>query len=108
MPRPEAPQGELTVDLKGQTALVTGASQGLGRAIALAFGKSGANVACVARNVVKLKETVDAITAAGGTAEAFECDVTQGAAVDAAVEKVIARFGGLQILVNNAGINRDT
>jgi 3-oxoacyl-[acyl-carrier protein] reductase len=108
MPRPEAPQGEIVVDLKGQTALVTGASQGLGRAIAVAFGKSGANVACVARNAAKLKETVDAITAAGGTAEAFECDVTQGAAVDEVVEKVIGKFGGLHILVNNAGITRDT
>jgi 3-oxoacyl-[acyl-carrier protein] reductase len=108
MPRPEVPQGELTVDLKGQTALVTGASQGLGRAIAIAFGKSGANVACVARNAAKLKETVDAITAAGGRAEVFECDVTQGASVDEVVEKVVAKFGGLQILVNNAGITRDT
>src|SRR6185436_6588914 len=98
MARPEAPQGELTVDLKGQTALVTGASQGLGRAIALAFGKSGASVACVARNAAKLK----------GTAEAFECDVTQGSAVDEVVEKVIGKFGGLHILVNNAGITRDT
>src|SRR6185503_4847914 len=102
MPRPAAPTGELSVDLKGQTALVTGASQGLGRAIALAFGKSGANVACVARNATKLKETVDAIVAAGGTAEAFECDVTDGRSVDEVVEKVVGRFSGLHILVNNA------
>src|SRR6188474_2570512 len=107
MPRPEAPQGELTVDLKGQTALVTGASRGLGRAIALAFGKSGANVACVARTADKLKETVDAITAAGGAAEAFECDVTDGRSVEEVVERVVGRFGGLHILVNNAGITRD-
>lgn len=108
MARPEVPQGEMTVDLKGQTALVTGASQGLGRAIAIAFGKSGANVACVARNAAKLKETVDAITAAGGTAEAFECDVTNGASVDQVVEQVSGKFSGLHILVNNAGITRDT
>lgn len=108
MARPAAPTGELTVDLKGQTALVTGASQGLGRAIALAFGKAGANVACVARNAAKLKETVDAVVAAGGTAEAFACDVTQSKSVDEVVEKVVGKFGGLHILVNNAGITRDT
>ncbi|MBN8624910.1 MAG: 3-oxoacyl-[acyl-carrier-protein] reductase [Planctomycetes bacterium] len=108
MARPEAPTGEMSVDLKGQTALVTGASQGLGRAIALAFGKAGANVACVARNAAKLKETCDAITAAGGTAEAFTCDVNDGKSVDEVVDKVVARFGGLHILVNNAGITRDT
>jgi 3-oxoacyl-[acyl-carrier protein] reductase len=108
MPREAPPQGELTVDLKGQTALVTGASRGLGKAIALAFGKSGANVACVARSADKLKETVDEIRAAGGSAEVFECDVTKGASVDQVVEQVVAKFGGLQILVNNAGITRDT
>jgi 3-oxoacyl-[acyl-carrier protein] reductase len=108
MARPEAPTGEITVDLKGQTALVTGASQGLGKAIAIAFGKAGANVACVARNAAKLKETVDAVLAAGGTAEAFACDVTQGTAVDQVVEQVVGKFGGLQIIVNNAGITRDT
>ncbi|MGC3972636.1 MAG: SDR family NAD(P)-dependent oxidoreductase [Pirellulales bacterium] len=108
MARPEAPTGEMSVDLKGQTALVTGASRGLGRAIALAFGKAGANVACVARSADKLKETVDAVVAAGGTAEAFTCDVNDGKSVDEVVDKVVARFGGLQILVNNAGITRDT
>lgn len=108
MARPEAPTGETTVDLKGQTALVTGASRGLGRAIALALGKAGANVACVARSADKLKETVDAVVAAGGVAEAFTCDVSQSSSVDAVVDQVVARFGGLQILVNNAGITRDT
>lgn len=108
MPRAEAPTGEISVNLKGQTALVTGASQGLGRAIAIAFGKAGANVVCVARNADKLKETVEAIKAAGGTGEAMACDVTQGSAVDALVEQVVAKFGGLHILVNNAGITRDT
>ena len=108
MPRAEAPTGELTVDLKGQVALVTGASQGLGRAIAIAFGKSGAKVACVARNVAKLAETVEAVKAAGGEAVAYACDVTDGKSVDELVEKVVAELGGLHILVNNAGITRDT
>ena len=105
---PAPPTGELSVDLKGQVALVTGASRGLGRAIALAFARSGAVVACVARNAEKLKETVDAITAAGGKGEAFECDVNDGASVNALVEQVTGKFGGLHILVNNAGITRDT
>jgi 3-oxoacyl-[acyl-carrier protein] reductase len=107
MARPVAPTGELTVDLKGQSAIVTGASRGLGRAIAIALGKSGASVACVARSAEKLKETVDAITAAGGTAEAFECDVSAGTNVDAVVDQVAAKFNGLHIMVNNAGITRD-
>ena len=108
MPPAPPPTGELTVDLKGQTALVTGASRGLGRAIAIAFGKSGANVVCVARSADKLKETVDAITAAGGTAEAISCDVSNSASVNAVIEQVVAKFNGLHILVNNAGITRDT
>ena len=66
------------VDLSGQTAIVTGASQGLGRAVAVALGTAGARVACVARNAEKLKETVDAILEGGGQAEAFSCDVTTG------------------------------
>ena len=107
MARPALPTGELSVDLKGQVALVTGASRGIGRGIALALGKAGANVACVARSVDGLKDTVGAITAAGGAAEAFECDVTNGASIDAVVEQVEKKFGGLHILVNNAGITRD-
>src|SRR5438128_217624 len=62
----------ISVDLSGQTAIVTGASRGIGRAVALALARSGAKVACVARSEDKLKETVDAITAAGGTAAALE------------------------------------
>ena len=107
MARPSLPTGELSVDLKGQVALVTGASRGIGRGIALALGKAGANVACVARSVDGLKDTVGAITAAGGSAEAFECDVTNGASIDSVVEQVEKKFGGLHILVNNAGITRD-
>ena len=66
MARPEAPTGEPSVDLKGQTAIVTGALRGLVGRSPWHFGKSGANVACVARNAEKLKETVDAMIAAGG------------------------------------------
>ena len=98
----------IQVDLSGQTALVTGASRGIGKAIAVALGKAGAKVACVARNEEKLKETVGEITAAGGAAEAFAVDVADGEAVPALVEKIGEQWGRLDILVNNAGITRDT
>ena len=98
----------LTADLSGQTALVTGASQGLGRAVAVTLGANGARVACVARNAEKLAETVKMVEEAGGQAEAFPTDVTEGAAVDELVNKIVEDWGKLDILVNNAGITRDT
>src|SRR3954464_634783 len=98
----------LTVDLAGQTALVTGASRGIGKAIALALGRCGAKVACVARDTAKLAETVKAITDAGGQAEAFACDVTKGESVQALVDQITEKWERLDILVNNAGITRDT
>lgn len=105
---PENPTGQTTVDLSGQVALVTGASRGLGKAIAVALGRAGAKVACVARSVDKLRETVEAITAAGGTAEAFPCDVSQSTSVDQVIEAVLAKWEKLHILINNAGVTRDT
>jgi 3-oxoacyl-[acyl-carrier protein] reductase len=98
----------LTVDLAGQVALVTGASRGLGRAIAIALGLSGAKVACVARDSGKLAQTVAEIQAAGGEADAFACDVTKGESVSQVVEQVTEKWGKLDILVNNAGITKDT
>lgn len=96
------------VDLSGQTAIVTGASQGLGQAVAVALGKAGARVACVARNAEKLKATVESIESSGGQAEAFSCDVTDRDSVEKVVEHVADEWGGIDILVNNAGITRDT
>lgn len=103
----EEASAALSVDLSGQVALVTGASRGIGRACALALAANGAQVACVARNEEKLAETVSAITDAGGSAGAFACDVTDGAAVQKLIEQVAEDWGGLQILLNNAGITRD-
>lgn len=98
----------LTADLSGQVAIVTGASQGLGKAIAVELGRNGARVACVARNQEKLAATVSEIGAAGGQAEALACDVTDRESVDKVVDGIAEQWGRLDILVNNAGITRDT
>jgi 3-oxoacyl-[acyl-carrier protein] reductase len=98
----------LSVNLSGQTAIVTGASQGLGRAIAMSLARCGARVACVARNAVKLEETIAAITAAGGAGTAMAADARDRDSVQEIVDKVAEGWGRLDILVNNAGITRDT
>lgn len=103
-----SPYDSLRVDLSGQTAVVTGASQGLGKAIAIALGKAGAKVACLARNAAKLAETVGEITAAGGQAEAIAADVKDGAVVDKLMDDLAEKWGKIDILVNNAGVTRDT
>ena len=100
--------GKIRVDLSGQTAIVTGASRGIGRSIAQALAENGARVACVARSEEKLAETVAAIEQSGGTAKAFACDVTEARQVEEVVETVVEQWDGLHILVNNAGITRDT
>ena len=98
----------LVVDLSGQVAIVTGASQGLGRSMAVELARSGAQVACVARNVEKLQETVSAIEAGGGAAKAIACDVQDRGGIDQLVDGVNEEWGRLDIMVNNAGITRDT
>ncbi|NIL96941.1 MAG: 3-oxoacyl-[acyl-carrier-protein] reductase [Planctomycetales bacterium] len=101
-------QDGFQVDLSDKVALVTGASQGLGQAMAVRLAAAGAKVACIARNQDKLQETVAAVTDAGGTAEAFACDVTDGASVDKVVEAVVDKWQRLDVLINNAGVTRDT
>jgi 3-oxoacyl-[acyl-carrier protein] reductase len=98
----------LTADLTGQIALVTGASQGLGHAVAVRLGANGAKVLCVARNAEKLAETVAEIQALGGEAVAMACDVTNRESIEKLFEQVEADHKRLDILVNNAGITRDT
>jgi 3-oxoacyl-[acyl-carrier protein] reductase len=98
----------IQVDLNGQTALVTGASRGIGKSIALTLAKAGAKVALVARSEAKLAEIAEEIKAAGGTAAVYPCDVADSAAVKKVVESIGAEWGQLDILVNNAGITRDT
>ena len=97
----------ITTDLSGQVAVVTGASQGLGKAVALALGACGATVVCLARNADKLKDTVSQIEADGGKAEALSCDVTDRVAAGSAITGTHEKYGRLDILVNNAGVTRD-
>jgi 3-oxoacyl-[acyl-carrier protein] reductase len=93
--------------LAGRIALVTGASQGIGRACAMELAKQGAVVALAARNLDKLAEVAAEIAAAGGTAHAFALDVSNEESIKECAKAVIAHCGGVNILVNNAGITRD-
>jgi 3-oxoacyl-[acyl-carrier protein] reductase len=93
--------------LEGRIALVTGASQGIGRACALELARAGATVALAARNEAKLAEVAAEIEAAGGKAAAFALDVADEASIKAGAKAVLEKFGKVEILVNNAGITRD-
>jgi 3-oxoacyl-[acyl-carrier protein] reductase len=93
--------------VEGRVALVTGASQGIGRACAVLLAESGSKLALCARNQEKLEQLASEIKGKGGDAEAFPLDVSNEDAIKTVVKSVIARFGKLDILVNNAGITRD-
>jgi 3-oxoacyl-[acyl-carrier protein] reductase len=105
------PEQRITImsKLNGKTALVTGASRGIGRATALALASQGAQVLVhYGQAKAEAEAVVAEIQAAGGTAEAFECDVTSSESVTNVVDAVLEKFQRLEILVNNAGITRDT
>jgi 3-oxoacyl-[acyl-carrier protein] reductase len=93
--------------LAGRVALVTGASQGIGRGCALALAEAGATVALAARNETKLAEVAAEIAAAGGSAHVFALDVGSEDSIKECAKAVIAQLGKVEILVNNAGITRD-
>jgi 3-oxoacyl-[acyl-carrier protein] reductase len=93
--------------LQGRVALVTGASQGIGRACALNLAEGGATVALAARNEEKLNAVVQEIESKGGTATPFKLDVASEDGIKTTVKSIIAQHGKIDILVNNAGITRD-
>lgn len=95
----------MTISLSGKVALVTGGGTGIGEAAALALASAGAKVVVTGRRKARLDEVVAAITAAGGTALAVSGDVSDAADAFAAVEKTVADFGRLDIVVNSAGVN---
>src|SRR5712671_4272218 len=95
------------MNISGRVALVTGASQGIGRSCALKLASTGATVALAARNQEKLNELVREISGAGGKAATFKVDVSDEAQIKSACQAVITQFGKIDILVNNAGITRD-
>jgi 3-oxoacyl-[acyl-carrier protein] reductase len=94
--------------LQGKAALVTGASQGIGRACALALAAAGAKVALAARNEAKLNEVAAEIATSGGAAAVFALDIASEESIRSCAKAAIAHFGSIEILVNNAGIARDT
>ena len=93
--------------VEGRVALVTGASQGIGRACAIELAKAGAKVALCARNLEKLQEVANEISADGGESDPLKMDVGNEEDIKAGVKAAIGRFGRVDILVNNAGITRD-
>ncbi|MEE9257769.1 MAG: SDR family oxidoreductase [bacterium] len=90
--------------LKDKVAIVTGGSQGIGKAICEAFGREGAKVAVVNRTAEKGEGVASAVNGSGGTAKAFPCDVSKKSDVDAMVQGVVSEYGTVDILVGSAGI----
>jgi len=93
--------------LKDKVGLVTGASQGIGRACAIQLAKAGATVALAARSVAKLEAVAAEITAAGGNAKVYALDVSSEESIKFCAKSVLADLGKVEILVNNAGITKD-
>ncbi len=93
--------------VEGRVALVTGASQGIGRACAMVLAASGAKLALGARSQEKLEQVASEIAAAGGESAVFKMDVAREEEIKAGVKAIVAHFGRIDILVNNAGITRD-
>ncbi len=95
------------MDFTGQVVVVTGASRGIGKSIAVAFANSGAQVACVATTVQGAAKTSNEIIRSGGKAASYACDIGDSASVEAFVSEVIGDLGTPTVLVNNAGITAD-
>ena len=95
------------MQLNGKLAVITGGGRGIGRAMALAFASKGANVAVFDLNAADLEATVQSCQAAGVAARSYVCNVAQEDAVITALDQVVADFGRLDVMVNNAGITKD-
>lgn len=107
MTQDPTPPADHTLPLAGKVALVTGASRGIGRAVAVRLAQAGARVACVATRVENAQETASACALLTEGAKAYGVDVSDTGAVASLVEVVRKELGGLDVLVNNAGITRD-
>jgi len=94
-------------NLSGRVAVVTGASQGIGRACAIELSRAGAHVALAARNEAKLAEVAAEITTLGGTAAPFVLDISSEESIKSTAKAIVGHFGKVEIIVNNAGITRD-
>lgn len=94
-----------STDLSGKAAIVTGGSKGIGFGMAQALANAGADIVIVSRNLAEGEAAAEVIQAMGRKAIAVSCDVTVPAAVDSMVEKAVAAFGKIDILLNNAGMN---
>jgi NAD(P)-dependent dehydrogenase (short-subunit alcohol dehydrogenase family) len=105
MHKAELPAGLSVFDLSGRVALVTGGGRGLGQTIAVALASAGADVALVGRTCIDLEETAAQITRLGRTALPVNADVTEPADVERLTDAALGRFGRVDIIVNNAGVN---
>ncbi len=94
--------------LENKIAIVTGASQGIGKTISKIFSKAGAHVVCVARNTTKLKNLVDEILKNGNSASYISCDINNGKLFESSIRSITKDYENIDILVNNAGITRDS
>ena len=94
-------------DLTNKVAIITGASQGIGKEMAETFSKAGAHVACVSRNKDNLKSVADSLIKNGGVASFYTCDVSSLDAFQNTIKEIAENHGSVDILVNNAGICKD-
>ncbi|MAW68442.1 MAG: 3-oxoacyl-ACP reductase [Candidatus Marinimicrobia bacterium] len=94
-------------DLTNKVAIITGASQGIGKGMAETFSKAGAHVACVSRNKDNLKSVADSLIKNGGAASFYTCDVSSLDAFQNTIKEIVENHGSVDILVNNAGVCKD-
>ena len=94
-------------DLTNKVAIITGASQGIGKGMAETFAKAGAHVACVSRNKDNLKSVADSLIKNGGAASFYTCDVSSLDAFQNTIKEIAENHGSVDILVNNAGVCKD-